>query len=171
LGRWHAAHAGRQGLKNRIEVTHDLGLTADHQAVAALQAEHAAARAAVDVLDAALGQLLGALDVVAVIRVAAIDQDVAGAQERSELGDRLVDVGGGHHHPHHAGGLQPRDEISQRLGAGRAFRDHFFDRFRKHVERHARMACAHQASRHVRAHPAESNHSKLHRALLLFGHF
>ena len=61
------------------------GLAADHQAVAALQAPDAAAGADIGVVNAARLQLLGAANVVDVIRVAAIDDDVALLHARGKL--------------------------------------------------------------------------------------
>src|SRR5262245_31014312 len=49
------ARAGCQGGENRIEALHDVALAADHHAVAALQAEHAAAGSYVDIVDVARG--------------------------------------------------------------------------------------------------------------------
>ena len=62
-------------------------VAADHQAVAALEAEDAAAGADVDVVDALLAQLRGPADVVAVVGVAAVDDDVALVQQRGDLVD------------------------------------------------------------------------------------
>ena len=65
---------------------------ADHQAVAALEAVGAAARADVDVVDAVVGgERLGPVDVVAVPRVAAVDDRVAALEQRRQRGDRRVD--------------------------------------------------------------------------------
>ena len=67
-------------------------LAADHQAVAALEAPDAAAGADVDVVDAALGQRGRARDVVAVVGVAAVDDDVARLEQRGQAVDgRLGD--------------------------------------------------------------------------------
>jgi hypothetical protein len=46
---------------------HDSRVAADHQAVPALEAEHTAAGADIDVLDFALGQRRRAVDIVAVV--------------------------------------------------------------------------------------------------------
>ena len=62
--------------------SHRLVGPADHQAVAAVEAEDAAAGAAVDEVDALLAQLLGPADVVAVVGVAAVDDRVARARGR-----------------------------------------------------------------------------------------
>ena len=53
---------------------------ADHQAVAALAAEDAAAGSHVDVMNPAALQFRGAADVVVIVGIAAIDDDVAGLQ-------------------------------------------------------------------------------------------
>ena len=47
-----ASTPGRDRGEDRVEVRDDVVLAADHQAEAALEAEHAAARADVDVVDA-----------------------------------------------------------------------------------------------------------------------
>ncbi len=84
--------AGRERLEDRVQV---LGrpccLAADHQAEAALEAKDAAARAAVDIVDADRLELLRPDDVVTVIRVAAIDDDVAFGQQRLEPVQRRLD--------------------------------------------------------------------------------
>src|SRR5207244_3246853 len=59
--------------EDRVEVLHDVGLAADHHAVAALEPPHAAARSHVHVVNALEPELLGAADVVDVVGVAAVD--------------------------------------------------------------------------------------------------
>ena len=76
------ADAGRQRGEDRVEMLHHVRLAADHHAVAALQPPHAAAGADIDVVDALGRQFLGAPDVVDVIRIAAVDEDVAGLEQR-----------------------------------------------------------------------------------------
>src|SRR5262249_31713859 len=67
---------GRQSSEDRMEAIDRLFLTADHQAIPAVQSPHAAARANVHVMDALPAQLLRAADVVDVVGVSAIDEDV-----------------------------------------------------------------------------------------------
>ncbi len=75
---------GRQRLEDRIQMFHDVGFAADHQAVPALQAPYAAAGSDIGVVNAFGLQLLGAPNIVDVIGVAAIDDDVAlGMREAS----------------------------------------------------------------------------------------
>ena len=74
--------------KQRVEVGHDVVLAADHQAEAPLEAEHAAAGADVDVVHALGRQRLGPVDVVAVVGVAAVDDDVARAHALGQVARR-----------------------------------------------------------------------------------
>ena len=78
----------------------DVVLAADHEAEAAVETEHAAARPAVDVVDTARLEARGTIDVVAVVRVAAVDDDVALVEVREQLVDRGVDERRRHHDPH-----------------------------------------------------------------------
>src|ERR1700683_3780531 len=64
---------GSERGEDRIEVIHSCLRAADHHAIAALDTPDAAGRAAIDVVNALLGQLFGAADVVLVERIAAID--------------------------------------------------------------------------------------------------
>ena len=68
---------GRQRREQGREVLHDFGFAANHQAVAARQAGHAAAGAHIDVVDTRPRQGGGTPDVVAVPGIAAVDDDVA----------------------------------------------------------------------------------------------
>ena len=105
---------GASRLEDRVEPRHDVRLAADHHAVAALEAPDAAARPDVDVVDALRRQLLGAPDVVDVVRVAAVDQDVSLLEERQEVGDRLVGDGRGDHQPDDARLRELLDEVGER---------------------------------------------------------
>src|SRR5208337_5598480 len=77
LGGGRGALTGSQGLEDRVEVLHRPGVAADHQAVAALLAPDAAGGADVEVVDALARQFLAAVNVIDVVRVAAVDQDIA----------------------------------------------------------------------------------------------
>ena len=74
---------GERG-EDRLERGERVVGAADHEAEAAIEAEHAAARAAVEVVDPPLAELGGAADVVPVVGVAAVDDRVARAEERAE---------------------------------------------------------------------------------------
>src|SRR5262249_32931287 len=71
------AETGGQRTKDRIEHLHRFGLASDHQAIAPVETENAAAGANVDVVDAARLEPVGAIEVIAVVAVAAVDQNVA----------------------------------------------------------------------------------------------
>src|SRR5437773_11002125 len=67
------ASARCEARKNWVETLHRRRLAADHHAVAALKSPDAATRADVDVVKALRRKLVGAPNVVDVVRVAAID--------------------------------------------------------------------------------------------------
>ena len=92
--------------KDRIEMFHHVLLTADHHAVAALQSPHATAGAYVHVMDFLGSKVLRTADVVYVIRVAAVDENVAGFEQQQEIGDTLVYNRRRHHQPNGSGLLQ-----------------------------------------------------------------
>ena len=154
--------AGSQRGEDRIEVLDHRVFAADHHAVAALQAPHAAARADVDVVDALRRELLGAADVVDVVGIAAVDEDVAGFEMGQEIGDGLVHDRRRHHQPDRPRLGQLLHEVCERGGADRFLLDQLLHCFRRHVEDHALVAALEQPPHHVRAHSAKSDHSELH---------
>src|SRR5581483_11019893 len=85
-----------QGRENWIEVLDCLRLAANHQAVTALAAPDAAARAHVHVMNSFRRELLGAANIVDVIGIAAVDQNVAGIEVRQEIRDGLIHRRGGY---------------------------------------------------------------------------
>ena len=93
------AAPGRQRREDRIETLHDIGLAANHHAIAALEPPHPAAGADVDKMKVPGFQFLRPANIVNVIRVAAIDQDVAAIEMRQQVGDHIVDHAGRHHQP------------------------------------------------------------------------
>ena len=158
-----AAAPRREGLEDRIEALHRGAVAADHQAVAALEAEHAAAGAGVDVGDLLAGERPGAADVVLEERVAAVDHGVARFEHVAELRHGgLGGRAGGDHDPHRARLGQPGDQTCERVAAGGALGGQRLHGVGAAVVDDALMAIAHQPARHVRAHPAKSDHSELH---------
>ena len=147
------ADAGCERLEHRREAADGLVVAADHQAVAALAAPDASADADVDVVDAPAAELGRAAQVVDVVRVAAVDDRVALGQVRRELAHDGVHDPCRHHHPHRPRGVELLHELLER--ARRA-------RVDLRVERLDVMSRRAQALRHVRAHPAEADHSQLH---------
>src|SRR6185437_10920636 len=94
------AKAGGECRKDRIEALNGLLGTADHHAVAALDAPDAARGAAIDITDALLGESLRPADVVLVERIAAVNDDIVRFQQASQLLDGLFnDLAGGQHNP------------------------------------------------------------------------
>src|ERR1700680_3518241 len=73
----NVAQARRQSFEDGIQTIERLFRAADHHAVAAFQTPDAAAGANVNVMDSSLFQFLRPPDVIFVIRVAAVNDDVA----------------------------------------------------------------------------------------------
>jgi hypothetical protein len=91
--------------------------------------------------------------------VAAIDDDVTGREQRTELGDRrLGRLARGHHHPAHAWRRELLDDLGERERRLRAVALERFHAVRTHVERDHFVAAFHEPPRHVRAHAAQSDH-------------
>jgi len=149
------ADSRRESLKDGIETRDGFVGTAEHHAVSAVDAPDAAAGADVDVVNALVFQRAGAADIILVIRVAAVDDGVAGLHETGELGYGLVGGGsGGDHDPGGARLGELRNEILHRRGAGCAFAGERADVGRVQIEHRALMTMAHQAAYHVSAHPS-----------------
>src|SRR6184192_3457815 len=149
-------------------MTHDVRLAADHEAVAALETEHASAGAAVDVVEPAAGEPGRAVDVVAVVGVPAVDDDVAALEVWDEALERRVGDARRDHEPDDARLGELRDEGVHRRGAARALAHESLDRGRRDVVHHAGMAAAHETTHHVRAHATQPDHADLHCCLLSF---
>jgi hypothetical protein len=77
-------------LQNRIDALHRGSLPADHEAIASSQSPNATGRSNIDVIDAVLPQILGAADIVAIERVAAVDDRVAGDKASGEGRNHLI---------------------------------------------------------------------------------
>ncbi len=151
--------------EDRVEVLHDVVLAPDHQAEAALEAEHAAARADVDVVDALGLQLRRAVHVVAVVAVAAVDDDVAGLEQLGDLVDQPARDRRGHHEPHGTRLVELLHEIGHRVCT---LRPEVFDRpssVRARVGTHAIVTGTGQPADQPCAHPSQTDHSELHGAL------
>ncbi len=164
------AAAGGDGLQDGLDPREGLVGSPDHEAVPAVQAEDATAGSDVDVVDSLRLQCGGAANVVAVVRVAAVDDDVPRLEHLGELIDDAAGEAGGDHQPHHARALQGTGEIGQTRRARCAFGDEGGHGILIDVVDDAVVAIAHQPSHDVRAHPSQSHHRQLHRSSLRFAH-
>ena len=158
-----AALARRDGAEDRVEAGHRGVVAADHEAVAAVEPPHAAAGAAVDVVHALLLALRGAVDVVVVIGVAAVDDGVVGAHQREQLVDGLLHDPGRDHDPDVAGRVELLHELLERVRPGGALGHERVDGLLGDVVDDARVPVAHEAAYEVRAHAAKADHAELHR--------
>src|SRR6185312_13881333 len=160
---WNAAAAGRQRLPDGRQPLDRLGLAADHQAVAAVEAPHAAAGAGVDVEDAFLRQRAGAPHVVLVVGIAAVYDGVPFLHPFAQrFHHAFRRIARGHHHPGCARWLQPRDELVQSPGARSTLGHQLRHRGRVQVIDDAFVPATEQAAHHVAAHASEADHADLH---------
>src|SRR6185503_398394 len=111
---------GRKRREQRREPRRGGCVAADHEAVAVLAAEHSAADTDVEVVQAARAERGRAADVVDEMRVAAVDQGVAGGEPRRERVDDAVDGSGRDHDPDRARRSEQADELFERRGDGEA---------------------------------------------------
>ena len=154
--------ARRDRLPNCVETLDGLVFAADHQAVATIETPDATRRAAVNEVDALGCQLLGVLNVVAVVRVATVDNRVVVLEDGLQLVDHLLHDRGRHHDPDVARALHLGHEVGNRGGTNRAFGLELLDGGIIDVEDDAGVAIAHQATHEVGAHPAKADHAELH---------
>ena len=105
--------------EDRPERLVGLGRASGHDRGAVERALFAARDAGADEVDAAGGDVLLAADGVVEVRVAAVDDDVAGLEARDEFGDDRVGALAGLHHDDRGAGLRERrHELVVRLGCG-----------------------------------------------------
>ncbi len=156
------ALAGRDGLEDRLDPVECLVRTADHEAITALKAEHAAAGAGIHVMDALGLELRGPAHIVAVVGVAAVDDDVPGLQHLGHLVDDIAGEARGDHEPDRTRCLELARHVGERLRTRRALAGERGHGIRIHVVDDAFVPVVHEAAHDVRAHSSESDHSQLH---------
>src|SRR4051812_33021962 len=154
---------GREAREDGLEALHRLGLPADHEAGADLEAPDPARHARVDVVDPLLLQDGVAPHVVVEVGVTAVDDRVAGLEMAEQLLDlRLGRVAGGDHDPDRARLLELADELLDRERDVRAFAADLPGLLRRPVVRHDLVLVAKQPPDHVRAHPAKTDEADPH---------
>ena len=158
---------GASALKIGSRALHGLGRPADHETIAALQTPNAAAGADIEVINSARGQFLRAANVVDVIGISAVDDAVVSLKSRCEFLHAALHSRGRNHEPGGARRSQPGDELFHRSRADRALLYQCLHILGVAIVDDAFVIVAEQAQNHVRAHPAESDHSYLHVCILL----
>ena len=119
LAAWRAVYLGRDRLEDLLHVRPRQRVAAGHDRRAVARALFAARDARADEQDAFFGQRLGAPRRVREVRVAAVDDDVAGLQVRHQLVDHVVHRLAGLDHQHHAPRpLQQPGQLLDRVCAG-----------------------------------------------------
>ncbi len=164
LRRLDLALAGRERREDRLEPVEGRLVAADHQAVAAVEPMHAARGPDIHVVQALGRQFAPTADIVLPEGVAAVDQRVARREQAGELGQcRLGDLAGRQHHPDRARRLELGDHVGEIGRDDRAIRRQGRAGLGIAVVDDAVMPGAHQPAHDVATHPAEADHSKLHR--------
>src|SRR5260370_228569 len=90
--RWlrHVAASRRERFEDRIEMSDNLPFATNHLPRPALQGPYSTARATVHVLQTFGGKFVGAANIIDVIRISAIDHNVAGVELSSPFLQRVV---------------------------------------------------------------------------------
>src|SRR5262249_51161884 len=121
-----------------------------------------AANAHIDIMNACRFQPTRAADVVMIIRISAVDDNVARLKKRRQGGKHGIDCCGWHHQPH---GARLCEVLYKCRQVGRAFRspfDQVLDRLRVAVIDDTFMAPLHEADRHIGTHSTKTDYAKLH---------
>src|SRR3984957_10523688 len=158
-GTRNLADTGSDGFEDRVQVLDSIGGPADHETVAPLQTPDAATGAHVHILDSLRGELSTAANVIDVIRIAAIDQNVAGLQEWGQLGNRSVHIPGRDHQPNCTWLGKLGDHVGPRGSAHGLLLLQLLNNLSRPVEHDAGVTVVQQTLDHVGAHPAQTYHS------------
>ena len=141
-----------------------IGVAADHQAVADLEAPDPARGPGIDVADPLGLELVVPPDVVVEVRVAAVDDRVARLEVLEQLGDlRLGRVAGRDHDPDRPRLRKRADELLDRERRLRALAGDLLGLLRGPVVDDDLVAVADEPADHVGPHPAEADEPELHR--------
>src|SRR5215472_13414335 len=89
--------------------------TAYHETVTALETPHAATGSGVDTMDAQRLEALGAVDIIAVVGVASVNEDVSRLEALRQIILHRIHHTGGHHEPNRARLRQLADEVVEGL--------------------------------------------------------
>src|SRR5882724_13719723 len=111
------ANPRSQRSENRIQSPNDICLATDHHAVATFKAPNAATRSDINVMNILRRELLGALDVVHVIRVPSVDDRIARFEKRQKIAYGLVHGGSGNHQPNFSRLIQALRQVFKGSGA------------------------------------------------------
>src|SRR5262249_25004219 len=141
------APPGREDFEDRLQIVENLLLTTDHQTITTLNAPDSARHTDVNIVDTHLFKQLRATHVVFEMRIAAVDDYVAGGHKLRQRFDGLFGRGaGGDHHPDGARLSHLFDQFLDRSGAAGAFALQSFDALGVEVEDEAFLPAPHQAA-------------------------
>src|SRR5579875_135003 len=155
--------AGSESFEDVLDGGEGLIGSADHEAVAALDAPDAAAGAGIHIMNASRFELGGAADIVLIEAVAAVNDDVVGFHGGGErLDGSFGRLTGGHHDPYGAGLGQFLDQLFKRAGAFGALGFEVLDVDGIEVEDSTFVTAALQPPHHVGAHAPQTDQADMH---------
>ena len=151
-----------QCAQHGFDRAHGRNVAAHHQAVTVLQAPHTSRHAGIDEQQSALSKRCRMTLAVLVHRVGTVDDDIARRQQRHEPLQRLVrGRSSGQHQPDDLRRWQVRHEFLQRDDRNQArLAGQCRSSLGRAVPGNHHVACTRDATAHVAAHPAQSNHSQ-----------
>jgi len=156
---------GSECAENWVHPLDRVLVAADHHAIPALEAPDAAAGADVEVMNPLGLERRGAPAVIAEIRIAAVDDRVAGLEQARQLIHDPVGDCRRNHDPRVAGLFEFGDKIRECGRPPGTLVLELADGVRVRVVNHTLVSVAENPANHVRAHSPESDHSELHSAL------
>src|ERR1700730_837010 len=154
--------AWRECRENRGQVRHDVFFPANHHAVATIKAPYTATSPHIYIMNFLWCELLSATNIIEVVRVAAVNENVAVLEMRQEVGDTLIHSSRRHHQPYRSGPSELFCKIRQRIGSRCSLLNQLLHRFWRSVEDYTLVPSSQQTPHHVRPHSPEADHSELH---------
>src|ERR1700730_19450338 len=98
-----AANAWRERRKSRVQVLYHAFFPANHHAVGAFTTPYTAARPHIYIMNFLWCEFLGATNIIEVVRVAAVNENVAVLEMRQEVVNTLITSSRRHHQPYRSG--------------------------------------------------------------------
>jgi hypothetical protein len=113
-------------------------------------------------VNAAGFEVFGPADIVHVMRVPAVDDDVAGLEQRRQLVQRRFNDGRREHQPDRARCIELLDELAERARSSRPGARQLLYACGLRIEHDAVVSTLQQAAHHAAAHASKTDHSELH---------
>src|SRR4029077_13702512 len=159
-----AGNAWRECRENRVHVRHRIFFPTNHHAVAPIKTPYATAGPNIYIMNFLPCKLLGATNVVDVVRVAAVNENVVGLEMCEQVGDILIHSRCRHHQPDRSGLRELSCKIRQRICSHCSLPSQLFYRLLRPVEDYTLVLSSLHKPHHVGPPPSETDHSDLHKS-------